>query len=127
MVLIERLLRPGGCLLMDDLDWTYERNRWLLPTGDRKPLGPLSEAELTQPQLRPVFDLVVRTHPSFTRCVVEDDWYGWAHKLPGEPRRLELTTSRPLPALLATKLRHLRRRRRVQRDARLHRERPDGA
>ena len=124
VILVEKLLRPGGCLLMDDLDWTYERNDWLAPAGDRRPLGPLSDAERTQPQLRPVFDLVVRTHPSFTRCVVEDDWFGWAYKRPGEPRTLELRTSRSLAALVAGKVRNRTRRRELERRAREFRERP---
>ncbi len=110
VVLAERLLRPGGCLLMDDLDWTYVKNHWLEPAGDGLPLGPLSEAERTQPQLRPVFDLVVRAHPSFTRCVVEDEWYGWAFKQPGRPRRYEVRTTRPLSVLVAARLRNVLRR-----------------
>jgi predicted O-methyltransferase YrrM len=105
VILVERLLRPGGTLLMDDLDWTYVKNHWLEPAGDGLPLGPLSEAERTQPHLRAIFDLVVRPHPSFTHCVVEDEWYGWAHKQPGRPRRYDVTTSRPLGALVAGKLR----------------------
>jgi predicted O-methyltransferase YrrM len=119
VVLIERLLRPGGCLLMDDLDWTYVKNHWLEPAGDGRPLGPISEAERTQPHLRAAFDLLVRTHPSFTRCVVEDEWYGWAFKEPGEPRRLELRTSRPLGALVAGRLRRIARRQELRRKERL--------
>ena len=110
VVLVERLLRPGGCLLMDDLDWTYVKNHWLEPSGDGLPLGPLSEAERTQPHLRPIFDLVVRAHPSFTRCVVEDEWYGWAFKEPGAPRRYEVRTTRPLGVLVAARLRNVLRR-----------------
>lgn len=119
VVLVERLLRPGGALLMDDLDWTYVKNHWLEPAGDGLPLGPLSEAERTQPHLRAIFDLVVRPHPSFTRCVVEDEWYGWAYKQPGRPRRLEVKTTRPLGALVVGKLRHAARRRELREKERL--------
>ena len=31
VVLAEKLLRPGGWLLLDDLDWTYEQNPWVAP------------------------------------------------------------------------------------------------
>ena len=31
VVLIEKLLRPDGWLLMDDLEWTYEDNPWIAP------------------------------------------------------------------------------------------------
>jgi predicted O-methyltransferase YrrM len=110
VVLIEKLLRPGGWLLMDDLEWTYEHNPWLVPSGDGNPLGPLSDSERTEPHLRAVFELLVRQHPSFTRFVREDEWYGWAQKAPGEPRRYELSTSRPLSALLLGEIRRRRHR-----------------
>jgi predicted O-methyltransferase YrrM len=105
VVLVEKLLRPGGWLLMDDLEWTYRDNPWIVPSGDGHPLGPPSEDELTEAPLTLVFDLLVAGNPAFTRLVREDAWYGWAQKAPGEPRRLELATSRPLGALVADALR----------------------
>jgi predicted O-methyltransferase YrrM len=110
VVLIEKLLRPGGWLLMDDLEWTYESNPWIVPHADGRPLGPMSEDERTQPHLLAVFELLVKQHPSFTRFIREDAWYGWAQKAPGAKRRYEVTTSRPLGALVADELRRLRRR-----------------
>ena len=109
VVLIEKLLRPGGWLLMDDLEWTYEDNPWIVPSGDGRPLGPLSESERTEPHLRAVFELIVKQHPSFSHLRREDEWYGWAQKLPGAERRYELTTSRPLSAVLMAELRRRRR------------------
>lgn len=108
VVLIEKLLRPGGWLLMDDLGWTYEHNPWIVPSGDGHPLGPLSDSERTEPHLRAVFELIVKQHPSFTHLVREDEWYGWAQKQPGAQRRYELATSRPLSALLVAALRRRR-------------------
>jgi predicted O-methyltransferase YrrM len=113
VVLVEKLLKPGGWLLMDDLEWSYRDNHWIVPAGDGHPLGPLSESELTEPHLRAVFELIVKQHPSFTRFRREDEWYGWAQKLPGSERRYELATSRPLGAVLMAELR--RRRRSVRR------------
>jgi predicted O-methyltransferase YrrM len=111
VVLIERLLRPGGWLLMDDLEWTYQDNPWIAPHEDGRPLGPMSERERTEPHLRAVFELIVKQHPSFTRLIREDEWYGWAQKgAAGGERRYELATSRPLGALLAGELRRRRRR-----------------
>jgi predicted O-methyltransferase YrrM len=110
--LIEKLLRPGGWLLMDDLNWRYADHQWgHLYDGDGKPLGPLSEAERNEPHLLAVFRLLVMQHPSFTRFRLEDDWYGWAQKQPDAPRRFELASSRPLTALVATQLRRAKRRR----------------
>ncbi len=108
VILIEKLLRPGGWLLMDDLEWSYERNPWVAPTGDGRPLGPMSEAERREPHLLAVWELIVKQHPAFTRCVHEDAWYGWAQKAPGEPRRYEVSSSRPLSALIAGELRRRR-------------------
>jgi predicted O-methyltransferase YrrM len=112
VILIEKLLMPHGWLLMDDLEWTYERNPWILPHEDGRPLGPLSESERIEPHLLAVFELIVKQHPSFTRFVREDAWYGWAQKGAGSERRYEVTTSRPLGALVASELRRRRRARR---------------
>jgi hypothetical protein len=113
--LIEKLLRPGGWLLMDDLQWRYADDEWgHLYDGDGKPLGPLSPREREEPHLRAVFELLVMQHPNFANFRIEDDWFGWAQKAPGTSRRLELASSRPLSVVLATHLRRARRRRRVR-------------
>jgi predicted O-methyltransferase YrrM len=110
VVLIEKLLRPGAWLLMDDLEWTYKDNPWIAPSGDGLPLGPLSDSERSEPHLRAVFELIVKPHPSFSRFRREDAWYGWAQKQPGAPRRYEVASSRPLSAVLMNELRRRRRR-----------------
>jgi predicted O-methyltransferase YrrM len=85
VLLAERLLRPNGWLLLDDLGWTYANF-----VKDKKvhyeiDTTKLSDAERTQPHLRAVFDLLVKTHPAFDRCH-DDGWWGWAHKAPRAPR-----------------------------------------
>jgi predicted O-methyltransferase YrrM len=110
VVLIEKLLRPDGWLLMDDLEWTYEHNPWIAPEGNGRPLGPLSDSERSEPHLLAVFELIVKQHPSFTQLIREDAWYGWAQKRGDAPRRYELSTSRPLGAIVAAELRRRRRR-----------------
>jgi hypothetical protein len=120
-VLVEKLLRPGGWLLMDDLDWTYADDPGREAT-DGVVHRELSEPERTQPHLRAVYELIVAQHPSFTELRVQDEWWGWARKAPGEPRRLALETSRPLPAVAAGAARRAfraaRRRARAARPAR---------
>jgi len=115
VVLIDKLLKPEGWLLLDDLDWTYEHNPSvapaLWPDGNARPFGPLSEEQRTAPQVRAVFDLILKQHPSFTQFVREDEWYGWARKQPGEPRRYDIKTSRSLAAMLTAPLRRRRHRR----------------
>ena len=109
VVLVEKLLRPGGWLLMDDLGWTYAQDPHREAT-DGIVHRELSEPERTEPHLRAVFDLIVAQHPSFTELRVQDEWWGWARKAPGEPRRYTVETSRPLGALLANGARKLVRR-----------------
>ena len=89
-VLIEKLLRPGGWLLLDDLDWSFDSSGYTPVPED------LSAAERSEPPVRAVFDLIVRQHPAFTELRIQDDHWGWARKAPGEPRRLHLETSRGL-------------------------------
>ena len=88
VVLIEKLLRPDGWLLMDDLEWTYESNPGSCPAATGCPLGPISESERTEPHLLAVFELLVKQHPSFTHFIREDAWYGWAQKRPAMPAAL---------------------------------------
>jgi predicted O-methyltransferase YrrM len=99
VVLVEKLLRPGGWLLMDDLEWTYSDSPSRVAT-DGIVHRELSEPERTQPHLRAVFDLIVAQHPSFTELRRQDEWWGWARKAPGEQRRYSVETSRPLGALI---------------------------
>ena len=106
--LIEKLLRPGGWLLMDDLGWTYSPRRegWHYWTD----IGSLSEPERTEPNMRAVFELIVKQHPAFTELRIEDEWWGWARKQPGQPRRLTIDTTRSLSSYLLAAMRDSKRR-----------------
>jgi predicted O-methyltransferase YrrM len=101
VVLVEKLLRPGGWLLLDDLDWTYADDPGREAT-DGVVHRELSDGERSEPHVRAIFDLIVAQHPSFTELRVQDEWWGWARKAPGEPRRLVLETSRPLGAVVGS-------------------------
>ena len=109
VVLVEKLLRPGGWLLMDDLDWRYADDPGRDAT-DGIVHRSLSEGELREPHLRAVFDLIVAQHPSFTELRVQDEYWGWARKAPGEPRRYSLETSRPVGAVVSGIARRAKRR-----------------
>ena len=94
---------------MDDLDWTYAQDPGREAT-DGIVHRELSTPERTEPHLRAVFDLIVAQHPSFTELRRQDEWWGWARKAPGEPRRYTVETSRPLGALVANSARKVARR-----------------
>jgi predicted O-methyltransferase YrrM len=106
--LIEKLLRPGGWLLMDDLDWTY--SSWQGEKVGVVETTTLSIAERNEPHLRAVFELIVKQHPSFTDMRIQDGWWGWARKAPGEPRRLQLDTSRSMRSFIVAGMRYGKRR-----------------
>ena len=67
VVLVEKLLRPGGWLLMDDLDWTYAQDPGREAT-DGIVHRELIEPERTEPHLRAVFELIVAQHPVVHRA-----------------------------------------------------------
>jgi predicted O-methyltransferase YrrM len=108
VLLVEKLLRPQGWLLIDDLDWTFASVHD--DTIGLTNIARMSERERREPHLRAVFDLIVKQHPSFTELRVQDGWWGWARKAPGEPRRLSLETSRTLGSLVVSGLRWAKRR-----------------
>ena len=81
VVLAERLLRPGGWLLLDDLGWNYEKY-CEAPAHYEIEIAKLSDEERIQPHLRAIFDLLIRTNPAFDRFVVQNNWWGWARKSP---------------------------------------------
>lgn len=102
-VLVEKLLRPGGWLLLDDLDWTYQAyddSVGAEPPSDK--MHALSERERADPHVRSVFELLVKQNPSFTEFREQEGSWGWARKAPGEPRRLTLEVRRPLSHRLAS-------------------------
>jgi predicted O-methyltransferase YrrM len=113
VLLIERLLRPGGWLLLDDLDWRYSDHASRRRKHYFVRLDQLSQSELEQPHLRAVFDLLIRPHPSFTELRIQDEWWAWARKAPDEPRRMHIETSRSSSALVLATVRRSRRRMRA--------------
>lgn len=100
VVLVEKLLRPGGWLVLDDLTWDYASQGY---SGESLRL---SEAERHEPAVQAVFDLIVKQNPNFTDLKIQSDLdWGWAHKAPDQPRRLSVETSRSLPAVVLARLR----------------------
>lgn len=102
VVLVEKLLRPGGWLLLDDLDWTFA-------TGGVDMSATHSDDEQWTPHVTAVWELIVKQLPSFTQLRKQDGAWGWAQKAPGAPRRLSLETSRSSAALIVDGLRQTRR------------------
>jgi predicted O-methyltransferase YrrM len=71
----KRLLRPGGWILFDDLNWTFES-----PTLERFDfVRRMSVEERHTPQVRKIWDLLVRPDPQIDELIERDDW-GFARK-----------------------------------------------
>ena len=69
--LVDRLLRPGAWIIFDDLNWTYDRSPSLKNTEGVKQMP---EDERSTPQIKKVYELLVKTHPDYHNFSVEGSW-----------------------------------------------------
>ncbi len=92
--LADKLIKQGGWLVFDDLQWTYESK---LREGKKKTDGvsmlEMGEDELNQPHVELIFQLLVMQHPEYSNFLVKDDWWGWAQKTPSGEKNVTLTRS----------------------------------
>ena len=80
-LLVVRLLRPGGWLLLDDLHWhPKDHPDW------QTAFAQLSPAELDTRAVGQVFDLVLKPHPALEHFVLSNEGHmGWCRKAGGPP------------------------------------------
>lgn len=69
--LVHLLLKPGGWIIFDDLDWTYSQSPGLKNSEFVKNMP---EEERETPQVRKVYELLVKNHPDYYNFKVEGDW-----------------------------------------------------
>lgn len=81
--LTDKLLKPGGWIVFDDLQWNYESK---LREGKRKTDGvymlDMGKDELQQPHVELIFQLLVMQHPDYSNFYIKDNWWAWAQKKP---------------------------------------------
>ena len=102
VLLLERLLKPGGWLLLDDLDWTYAGHGQeiaLSPPSEK--MFSMSSDELRTPHVAAIVDLIIKPHPAFSEIRIEDDRWAWCLKDENATTRLTVETSRPLEVLVS--------------------------
>jgi predicted O-methyltransferase YrrM len=94
VMLVERLLRENGWLVLDDLGWRYA-DKHGQEVSDWVSLAALTQEERETAHIRAVFELIVMRHPSFGEFKVQDGWWGWAKKTapPSRTLRIEVTRS----------------------------------
>jgi len=74
--LADKLLKPGGWILFDDLTWSFERS----PSWRERPeTGAMPDDFRRATQVGDVFELLVRQHSSYENFSVAGNW-GWAQK-----------------------------------------------
>ena len=69
--LVDKLLKPGGWILFDDLNWTYADSPTL---KDTEWVRNMAEEERTTPHVKKIVELVVKTHPGYTEESYFNDW-----------------------------------------------------
>jgi predicted O-methyltransferase YrrM len=71
--LVDKLLKPGGLIILDDLDWTFATYMYHTPL-----VAAMPEEEKWVPQVRKVYELLVKPHTSYGRFEQKDGWaYAW--------------------------------------------------
>ncbi|WP_020573149.1 O-methyltransferase [Actinopolymorpha alba] len=75
-LLADQMLRPGGWVLFDDLDWTLDSSPTL---KNMTWVRQLPAEQRSTPQVRKVYELLVRQNPAYGAFRDENGW-GWARK-----------------------------------------------
>lgn len=74
--LVDRLLKPGGWILFDDIYWTFGKSS----IKDSEEVKAMSDEEKSTPQIEKVFSLLVCQHPGYQKHRIYNEW-GWAQKV----------------------------------------------
>lgn len=69
--LVHLLLKPGGWIIFDDLNWSYDISPSLRNSEFVKNM-PKDERET--PQVRKIYELLVKSHPDFCNYQVDGSW-----------------------------------------------------
>jgi len=101
--LADKLLRPEGWFVFDDLQWTYDSK---LKEGKKKTDGvymlDMAQDELEQPHVELIFQYLVMQHPNYSNFLVKDNWWGWAQKVPDGSKEVQIQLSSQYKKRLAT-------------------------
>ncbi|MEA2019860.1 MAG: class I SAM-dependent methyltransferase [Campylobacterota bacterium] len=74
--LVDRLLKSGGWIVFDDMNWTYAAS----PTNKNLDfVKAMPEEEKTTPHISKVFEILVKQHPSYHNFKIKNGW-GYAQK-----------------------------------------------
>ena len=82
--LVDRLIKPGGLIVFDDLDWTYESSPSL---KNSEKVRRMPQDEKSTPQIRKVYELLVKTNPAYSDFMEKDGW-AYARKMSTDTKLL---------------------------------------
>ena len=69
--LVNRLLRPGGWIIFDDVEWTYAQSP---AVKDSELVRHMPQDERTTSHVRKIYELLVKTDPHYHNFRVESGW-----------------------------------------------------
>lgn len=73
-LLVDKLLKPGGYIIFDDYNWSFSRS----PSMSQSPrVLAMSKEEQETPQIKKVYDMLVKTHPNYHNFKILND-NSWA-------------------------------------------------
>jgi len=81
-LLADRLLRAGGWVILDDIDWSYATSTKF--KDDPETARKFTEDYRATRQVRKVFELLIQQHPEYGDFRIEKNW-AYAHKLAASP------------------------------------------
>lgn len=90
--LVDKLLRPGGWLLFDDLKWSYGKVKGR-DASDGVTLRSLSDEEIREPHIELIYRLLVMQHPEYSNFRIQNGWWAWAQKCKTGSRKLKVVKS----------------------------------
>lgn len=100
--LVDKLLRENGWILFDDLNWKYSSKIAAgIAHSDGVSIRAMGEDEINTPHIERIFRLLVMQHPNYSEFKIVDNWWGWAHKVKSNDRKLEIKESYDFRAALS--------------------------
>ncbi len=107
----DKLLRSGGWMIFDDYSWSFGGDGNREKAATREAFERYSADELATPQIREVFELLVKQHPSYGELVVfeEGDW-AMARKVSRDSKSYTIASTVTTRDILARLIRKVWRR-----------------
>lgn len=111
--MVDKLLKSGGWVIFDDLDWTYSAvapSSSGIHTSDGISIREMAEDEARQPHVEAIFRLLVTQHPDYGEFAIDGNQWAWARKVRADNRNICLTYTPDLKYTVFSRLRSSYRR-----------------